>query len=71
MPDAAVFLTDRVEHWAEATPDEPALTYGERTWSWAQLADRVGRVSAGLRAAGIPTVTESPSWTRTIRPVSR
>ncbi|UYM03527.1 long-chain-fatty-acid--CoA ligase [Solicola gregarius] len=53
MPDAAVYLTDRIEHWAAATPDEPAVTYGERTWTWSQLADRVGRVSAGLVAAGV------------------
>ena len=53
MPDAAVYLTDRVEHWAQAKPDDPALTYGERTWTWSQLADRVGRVSAGLVAAGV------------------
>lgn len=54
MSDAPIpaFLTDRLEHWAEHTPDDPAITYGERTWSWSQTADRVHRVSAGLMAAG-------------------
>ncbi|HLR83833.1 MAG TPA: AMP-binding protein, partial [Nocardioidaceae bacterium] len=56
MPDSTPdmrLLTDGVEHWAEVKPNEPAMTYGERTWTWAQFADRVHRVSAGLTAAGI------------------
>ncbi|MGH3360085.1 MAG: long-chain-fatty-acid--CoA ligase [Nocardioidaceae bacterium] len=52
LPDPA-FLTDRLEHWAEHTPDDPAITYGDRTWSWSQTADRAHRVSGGLTAAGI------------------
>ena len=47
------FLTDGVEHWARTRPDDPAVTYGDRTWTWAQLLDRVHRVSAGLVAAGV------------------
>ncbi|MDN5852531.1 MAG: long-chain-fatty-acid--CoA ligase [Actinomycetia bacterium] len=56
MPDSPPdprLLTDRVEHWARTQPDAPAVTYGERTWTWAEFTDRVHRVSAGLAAAGV------------------
>ena len=56
MPDAPPepsLLTDRLEHWSRTRPDDPAVTYGDRTWTWADFADRVHRVSAGLLAAGV------------------
>jgi amino acid adenylation domain-containing protein len=34
-------------------PDRPAIAFGEVTWSYAQLAQQVDRVAAGLRAAGL------------------
>lgn len=56
MPDSPPeprFLSDRLEHWARTQPDSPAITYGDRTWTWSQHSDRVHRVSAGLIAAGV------------------
>jgi acyl-CoA synthetase (AMP-forming)/AMP-acid ligase II len=46
-------IGDLVTARAIAAPDDEALRYGDRTWTWAQLADRVRRVSGGLAAAGI------------------
>ena len=35
------------------TPDGEAITYGARTFTWAQWDDRVRRYAGGLRALGI------------------
>ena len=58
MPDTAV--PDRPTHmhavlarWAAEHPDREALRYGERTWTWAQLLNRVARNAAAQRAAGL------------------
>ncbi len=46
-------VDDRLAHWARATPDAEAMTYGERTWTWAELDDRVRRAAGALAAAGV------------------
>jgi acyl-CoA synthetase (AMP-forming)/AMP-acid ligase II len=46
-------LIDFVDKWATATPDELAVRYGSRQWTWAQWRDRIGRLAAALTAAGI------------------
>lgn len=46
-------LDEPLAYWAEHTPDEPCILYGERTWSWAQWNDRVRRAAGGLRALGV------------------
>lgn len=38
---------------ALVTPDRPALRHGDRTSSYAQLADRVATLGAGLQRAGV------------------
>jgi len=43
-----------VAHWHRVSPGREALRHGERSWTWAQLAEQVDRnaaaqVSAGLR----------------------
>jgi acyl-CoA synthetase (AMP-forming)/AMP-acid ligase II len=47
------FVDDRLAHWAQATPDAEAMTYGPRTWTWSQWDDRVRRAAGGLQALGI------------------
>ncbi|MGZ4487294.1 MAG: long-chain-fatty-acid--CoA ligase [Nocardioides sp.] len=47
------FVDDQLAHWAGATPDGEAMTYGQRTWTWAQWHDRVRRNAGGLRALGV------------------
>ena len=47
------FVDDRLAHWAAETPDAEAMTYGGRTWSWAEWDDRVRRAAGGLQAMGV------------------
>ncbi len=47
------FVDDRLAHWAAETPDADAMTYGRRTWTWAQWDDRVRRAAGGLQQLGI------------------
>lgn len=49
----ATRIGDRLEHWADATPDAEAITYLGRTFTWAQWRDRVHGVSGALRAVGV------------------
>src|SRR6266496_4338282 len=42
-----------VERGFAENPDEVALAYAGRTWTWAQLRDRILRLAGGLRAEGI------------------
>ncbi|TCK23540.1 non-ribosomal peptide synthase protein (TIGR01720 family)/amino acid adenylation domain-containing protein [Ancylobacter aquaticus] len=46
-------LADRVAHWAERTPDAPAVIDREGTLSWAQLARASGDLAARLAAQGV------------------
>jgi acyl-CoA synthetase (AMP-forming)/AMP-acid ligase II len=47
------FVDDRLAHWARTDPDGACLTYGRRTWTWAQFHDRVRRAAGGLRDLGV------------------
>jgi acyl-CoA synthetase (AMP-forming)/AMP-acid ligase II len=51
--DAPTYLTDRLEHWAGTKPDETAVTYLNRSWTWGQLWDRVRRLAGALQDMGI------------------
>ncbi|BCJ39890.1 acyl-CoA synthetase [Actinoplanes ianthinogenes] len=42
-----------IERSARRTPDRIALTFADRTWSYAELDTAVGRVAAGLLALGL------------------
>ena len=46
-------MDDRLAHWATENPDGEAITYGPRTFTWAQWDDRVRRAAGGLQALGI------------------
>ncbi|GAB2886676.1 long-chain-fatty-acid--CoA ligase [Nocardioides pacificus] len=52
-PPAPTFVDDRLSWWAEHTPDAEAMTYGQRTWTWAQWDERVRRAAGGLHALGV------------------
>ena len=47
------FLDDRLAHWAAATPDAEAMTYLGRTWTWAEVDERVRRLAGALKELGI------------------
>jgi acyl-CoA synthetase (AMP-forming)/AMP-acid ligase II len=42
-----------VAHWAAERPDAPAISYGNTTRTWAELVQRVQRIAAAQRAAGL------------------
>jgi acyl-CoA synthetase (AMP-forming)/AMP-acid ligase II len=46
-------IFDIVERWAADAPDREALAFGEQSWTWAQLHDRVRRAAGALRASGL------------------
>ncbi|MDQ6638195.1 MAG: AMP-binding protein, partial [Pseudomonadota bacterium] len=52
MSDSADF-TAILARWEATRPDAIAITFGGRHWTWAELAQRVRRAAAGLRAAGL------------------
>ncbi|HEY1116233.1 MAG TPA: long-chain-fatty-acid--CoA ligase [Acidimicrobiales bacterium] len=52
-PPDPTYVDDRLNYWAEATPDAEAMTYLGRTWTWAEWHDRVHRCAGGLRELGI------------------
>lgn len=56
MPAAASTtetLAGFVERHAEQRPDDIAIRYGERQWSWADWSERIRRAASALRAAGV------------------
>ncbi|MFI5609477.1 long-chain-fatty-acid--CoA ligase [Amycolatopsis sp. NPDC051903] len=46
-------LGDVLAHWARERGDEPAVTFGGVTRTWAEFDERVRRLSAALAAAGV------------------
>ncbi|MDX6360301.1 MAG: hypothetical protein QOH37_3355 [Nocardioidaceae bacterium] len=52
LPDPT-FLDDRLAHWAAVKPDEVAVTYLGRSWTWSQWDDRVRRLAGALQGLGI------------------
>jgi acyl-CoA synthetase (AMP-forming)/AMP-acid ligase II len=52
IPDHADF-SDLLARWATEQPDATAIVFGDTRRSWAQLRERVQRLAAGLRAAGL------------------
>ncbi len=42
------FLDDRLTHWAETKPDAEAMTFLDRSWTWAEWNDRVRRLAGAL-----------------------
>ncbi|HEX4233769.1 MAG TPA: long-chain-fatty-acid--CoA ligase [Caldimonas sp.] len=52
MSDPADFAAI-LAHWEARQPDAIALSFGSSNWSWAELARRVRRAAAALRADGL------------------
>lgn len=52
-PPEPRFLDERIAYWAEHKPDAEAMTYFDRTWTWAQWNDRVRRLAGALTDFGI------------------
>lgn len=52
-PPDVRFLGDRLDFWADTTPDAVAVRFGESRWTWSQWRERVRRVTGGLVAAGL------------------
>ena len=52
-PPKPRFLDERLAHWAETKPDEEAIVYLDRTWTWGQVNDRVRRLAGALAELGI------------------
>ncbi len=52
MSDPADF-TAILAHWEAMQPDAVAITFAGENRTWAELAKRVRRAAAGLRAAGL------------------
>ena len=54
----APVTTDRVfecvERWERERPDEPALRYLDRTWTWAEWTTRIRRAANALIGEGLP-----------------
>jgi acyl-CoA synthetase (AMP-forming)/AMP-acid ligase II len=46
-------LVGMVEQHAQRRPDDVALRFGERQWSWAQWVSRIRQAAGALRAAGL------------------
>ncbi len=47
------FLDDRLAYWAQVKPDEEAIAYLGRSFTWAQFDDRVRRLAGALAARGV------------------
>jgi len=47
------FLDERLAHWADTKPDGEAMTYLDRSWTWAQWDDRVRRLAGALTERGV------------------
>jgi len=47
------FLDDRLNYWAQATPDVECMTYLDRSWSFSQWQERVRRCAGALKQAGV------------------
>jgi len=46
-------IFDIIERAVAASPDRTALVFGEQSWTWRQLHDRILRLAGALRAEGI------------------
>ncbi len=46
-------IADLVRHWADETPDAPALIESSGTWTFAEFEDAVSAATDWLRAAGV------------------
>ncbi len=48
-----VFLQDRLDHWAQHTPDTEAVVFGDKSLTWSQWRLRILQLTDALRQAGL------------------
>ncbi len=53
QPPEPRFLDDRPAYWAKNKPDDVAVIYLDRKWTWAQFDDRIRRLAGALAERGI------------------
>ncbi|TPG25605.1 long-chain-fatty-acid--CoA ligase [Mycolicibacterium hodleri] len=55
MSDLAepTFLDERTAHWAKTKPDDEAITFKDRTWTWSQWDERIRRLAGALSERGV------------------
>ena len=53
LPTRPATLDEPVAHWAQHKPDDVAVKYGERAWTWAEWDDRVRRCAGALQSLGV------------------
>lgn len=46
-------IFDVVERWVSDAPSQDALAFGDLSWTWAQLDERIRRAADALRAYGL------------------
>jgi acyl-CoA synthetase (AMP-forming)/AMP-acid ligase II len=51
--DGPMSVTRLLQHWVATQPDTVALRFEDRSWTWAELLDRVRRLAGALTEAGI------------------
>ena len=78
-PSETGLLSDPVEDWADTKPDDIAISYQARQWTWSHWRDptrSVGRTASGIMLRSNPSgrQTKSSSATATcglpVRPLS-
>ncbi|KQY08034.1 long-chain fatty acid--CoA ligase [Mycobacterium sp. Root135] len=47
------FLDERTAHWAKTKPDDEAVTFKDRTWTWSQWYDRIRHLAGALTELGV------------------
>ena len=52
-PPQPRFLDDRLAHWAAVKPDDEAVSYLGRSFTWKQFDDRVRRLAGALSQRGV------------------
>jgi acyl-CoA synthetase (AMP-forming)/AMP-acid ligase II len=53
LPERPTTLDEPLAHWAKQQPDDNAVMYGPRSFTWAEWDDRVRRCAGGLRGKGV------------------
>jgi amino acid adenylation domain-containing protein len=53
LPLGTQRIADRIAHWAQATPDAPAIEDGEQCLSYAALNVRINRMARWMQAQGV------------------
>ncbi len=53
QPPQPRFLDDRLAYWAETKPDGEAMTFLDRSWTWAEWNERVRRLAGALAELGV------------------